>query len=161
AGIYDAGNQFANNSVAFPLKTLQKISGQDNQITSATAHVDSIDNLSSAATAISTTLGSAADVSSSQDQVNGAVAPLEDIRRIATVSLFGTLAAGAVIILLTMVMIVRERRKEIAVLKALGAGDGTIMTQFVSESLSLAVVGAVIGSAVGLALSNPILKALI
>lgn len=161
AAIYDAGNDFANNSVVFPLKTLQTLSGQTDQITSMTAHVDSVDSLSTATSAISTKLGSAADVTSSQDTVDGAVAPLENIRRIATVSLVGTLAAGAVIILLTMVMIVRERRKEIAVLKALGAGDGTIITQFVSETMSLAFVGTIIGSVFGLALSNPILQALV
>lgn len=161
AAIYDAGNEFANNSAVFPLKTLQTLSGQTDQITSATAHVDSVDNLANATNAITAKLGSAADVTSSKEEVDGAVAPLENIRRIATISLIGTLAAGTVIILLTMVMIVRERRKEIAVLKALGAGDATIVTQFVSESFSLALLGIVVGSAFGLAFSNPILKALI
>ncbi len=160
-GIYDAGNEFANNSVVFPLKTLQKLSSQVDQVTSAVAHVDSVDNLSSATSAISTKLGSAADVTSSQDEVSNAVAPLENIRRIATISLFGTLAAGAVIVLLTMVMIVRERRKEIAVLKALGAGDSTIISQFVGESFIFALLGSLVGSAFGLAFTNPILRALV
>lgn len=160
-GIYDAGNQFANNSILFPLKTLQKLSSQTDQLTSAVAHVDSIDNLSNVTTAISGKLGTAADVTSSQDEVNNAVTPLANIRRIATISLVGTLAAGMVIVLLTMVMIVRERRKEIAVLKALGAGDRTIVTQFVGESFVFALLGSVVGSAFGLAFTSPILRALV
>ncbi len=160
-GIYDAGNQFANNSVLFPLKTLQRLSSQVDQVTSAVAHVDSLDNLASTSSAISTKLGSAADVTSSADQVKEAVAPLENIKTITTTSLIGALIAAAVITLLTMVMIVRERRKEIAVLKAIGAGDASIVTQFVTESVVFSLLGSVVGIVLGFILTNPILKALL
>lgn len=159
--IYDAGNDFANNSVAFPLKTMQALSDQIDQVTSAQVRVDSADNLAVVTSAISTKLGTKADVTSSQEQVDEAVKPLNNIRTIATTSLFGALIAGAVITLLTMVMIVRERRKEIAVLKAVGAGDGTIVGQFVTESVTLAMMGSVIGTILGFILSNPILSALL
>lgn len=161
SGIYDAGSQFANNSVIFPLATLQKISGQTDQVTSIVAHVDSVENLASTAAAISGKLGNAADVSSSEDSVKNAIKPLENIRTISATSLIGALIAAAVITLLTMVMIVRERRKEIAVLKAIGAGDRTIITQFVSESVVLSLLGGIVGTVLGFILSNPILKALL
>lgn len=161
AAIYDAGNDFTNNGVAFPLKTLQTLSDQADQITSAQAHVDSVDNIASVASAVSSTLGSAADVTSSEDTVKEAIQPLENIRTITATSLVGAFVAAAVITLLTMVMIVRERRKEIAVMKAIGAGDGTIVTQFVTEATALTLLGSVVGTAVGMVLANPILKALL
>ncbi len=161
AAIYDAGNEFANNGVAFPLKTLQILSGQADQITSAEAHVDSVDNLSGVVSAVTSTLGSAADVTSSEDTMKEAIKPLENIRTIAATSLVGAFIAAAVITLLTMVMIVRERRKEIAVMKAIGAGDGTIVTQFVTEAAALSLLGGVVGTIVGFILANPILKALL
>lgn len=161
AAIYDAGNQFSNNSVAFPLRTLQRLSGQTDQVTSAQAHVDSVENISGVASAVLSKLGTAADVTSSVDSVKEAIKPLESIRTIAAASLVGAFVAAAIITLLTMVMIVRERRKEIAVLKALGAGDATITTQFVSEAVVLSLLGSVIGTIVGVVLSNPILKALL
>jgi len=63
-GIYDAGTDFANNGVFVSLVTLQRLSDQADSITSATAVVDSLDNLSSTTTKIKSTLGSAADVTS-------------------------------------------------------------------------------------------------
>ncbi len=160
-GIYDAGNQFANNSVVFPLATLQKISDQVDQVTSIVAHVDSVENLSTVTSSITKQLGDAADVTSSENTVAEAITSLENIRTIAATSLFGALIAATVITLLTMMMIVRERRKEIAVLKSIGAGDRTIVAQFMTESVMLSLLGSVVGTVLGFVLSNPILKALL
>lgn len=160
-GIFDVENQFANNSVVFPLTTLQELSDQTGEVTSIVARIDSADNLASATTAITAGLGSAADVTSSEETVAAALKPLENIRTISLTSLIGAMAAAVVITLLTMVMVVRERRKEIAVLKAIGAGDGTIVTQFVSEAVIVSILGSVVGTIIGIALSNPILKALL
>ncbi len=160
-GVYDAGNDFANNSVIFPLSTLQRLSDQSGQITSMVARVNSVDNLATATTAVQSALGDAADVTSSEESVQSAIEPLENIRTIATTSLFGALIASTIVTLLTMVIIVRERRREIAVLKAIGAGDGRILTQFMTESVSLTLCGSVIATVLGIAFSNPILAALV
>jgi len=161
SGVFDSGNEFSNNSVLFPLKTLQRLSGQTDQVTSIVVTVDSLDNLASTTQAITTMLGDAADVTSSEDTVKEAVKPLENIRSIAITSLVGALIASTVIVLLTMVMVVRERRKEIAVLKAIGASDPTIVAQFASESIVLALMGSAIGTILGIIFSNPILSALV
>ncbi len=160
-GVFDAGTHFANGAVVFPLKTLQRLSDQPEQITQVVAHVDTVENLATVISAIKAALGDAADVTSSEETVEGAVAPLANIKTIAATSLVGALIAAAVITLLTMVMIVRERRKEIAVLKTLGAGDGSIVAQFMTEAVMLSLLGSAVGIALGIALSNPILKALL
>ena len=69
--------------------------------------------------------------------------------------------AGAVIILLTMVMIVRERRREIGVIKAIGASNIKIMIQFMTEAITLTLLGAVIGIGIGVVAGNPITKLLV
>jgi len=66
-----------------------------------------------------------------------------------------------VITFLVMLMIVRERRREIGVLKAIGAGNSTVVGQFVVEALTLTMLGAAVGAILGVALSNPILKILV
>lgn len=160
-GIYDTGTQFANNGVIMPLSTLQRLSNQTNDVTAATVTVNSIDNLDTAATAIKNKLGSAADVTSSQQTAENAIAPLENVKTIALSSLVATLIAGALIVLLTMVMIVRERRREIGVMKAIGSSNGTIMGQFIVESIMLTVIGLVIGFGITLAAAAPITNALV
>lgn len=160
-GIYDTGTTFANNTVIMPLATLQRLSNQANDITSATVTVDSIDSVDAAVAAIKTKLGSAADVTSDQEKAQNTVAPLENVKTIASYSLIGALAAGAVIILLTMVMIVRERRREIGVVKAIGSSNGKTMLQFTVESITLTTMGLVVGLAIAVFASAPITNALV
>lgn len=161
AGIYDAGNTFANGGVIMTLASLQRLSSQSGDISSAVVKVDSIDNLSSTTSAVSKALGSAADVVSSQDTANAAVEPLESVKTISLYSLIGAVLAGALIILLTMIMIVRERRREIGVMKAIGASNMSVMFQFMSEAVTLTVLSLVVGLIIGIAAASPLTHVLV
>jgi putative ABC transport system permease protein len=161
AGIFDAGNTFSNNELLLPLTTLQTLSSQPGDLTGATVTADSLDNVATVASAINKQLGSAADVTNEQQTAASAVAPLENIRTITLYSLVGAIIAGAVIILLTMIMIVRERRREIGVLKAIGASNVRVMGQFMVEAITLTLLGAVVGIVLGFLTANPITKLLI
>ena len=160
-GIFDAGNKFGNALIIMPLATLQNLSGQSGQVNSVLVQTSSIDTISSVTSEIKSTLGDSADVTSSKDTSTQAIIPLENIKKISTYGLFGSLIAGAIILFLTMVMIVRERRREIGVLKAIGASNALIVTQFSIESLVLTLLSAVFGVIVGTFLSNPILKMMV
>jgi putative ABC transport system permease protein len=160
-GIFDAGNSFANNQVVMPLKSVQTLSAQSDAITSATVQVDSITNIDSVTMAVKTALGDKADVTNEAAAAKESIAPLHNIQTISLYSLVGAVIAGAAIILLTMVMIVRERRREIGVLKAIGASNIKIMTQFMAEATTLTSLGAVIGIGLGVAAGSPITKLLV
>lgn len=161
-GITDQGNTFANAGLIIPIKTLQRLSSQTGQVSSAIVQVDSINNLSATVTEIKNKLGtSVADVVSQQDTSAQALAPLESIQNVTLYSLIGALVAGSVIIFLTMLMIVRERRREIGILKAIGAPNNKIMLQFIVESLTLTTFGGVLGFIGGIYLSNPVLSILV
>jgi putative ABC transport system permease protein len=160
-GIFDAGNTFSNNQLIMPLTTVQKLSGQPDDITSATVNVDSITNVNSVTNAVKNSLGSAADVTNAAATAQQTIAPLQNIQTISLYSLIGAVVAGSVIILLTMIMIVRERRREIGVLKAIGASNVKVMVQFMTEAITLTVLGAVIGILLGVAAGNPITKLLV
>lgn len=160
-GIFDAGNQFANATLVMPVATLQKLSGQANEITSMIVQADSIDAVAGVQNEIKSKLDTRADVASQQDSSAEAVKPLENIKTVSLYSLIGSLVAGSIIILLTMIMIVRERRREIGVLKAIGSSNIGIMSMFTIEALVLTLTSSVIGIVFGLIFSNPVLKVLV
>jgi putative ABC transport system permease protein len=161
-GIFDAGNEFSNAGLYMPMETLQTLSDQANEVSSATVTVNDIGNVDAAVTAIKDKLGAdTADVTSDQSAAESTITPLENIKNISMYSLIGSLIAGAIITLLIMMMIVRERRREIGVLKAIGASNTTVVSQFVAESLVLTLIGSVVGMIVGVAFSNPVLKVLV
>lgn len=161
AGIYDTGTTFSNNGLIVALSTLQSLSAQTGEITSMTVTVDSIDNVDTTVAAVKTSLGTAADVTSEQAAAATAVAPLENVKTIATYSLVGALVAGAVIVLLTMVMIVRERRREIGVVKAIGSSNASTMIQFMVESATLTIMGLAVGLGFAVLAATPITSALV
>ncbi|HUD10622.1 MAG TPA: FtsX-like permease family protein [Candidatus Saccharimonadales bacterium] len=160
-GIFKSDSESVSSNIIVSLPGEQRLSNQSGDVTSAVATVDSLDNLSSTTTAIKNTLGSAADVTSSVTQANAKVAPLNSVKSISLFSLIGAVVAGAIIILLVMIMIVRERRREIGVLKAIGGSNLRIMTQFVSEAITLTVLGAVIGVIIGVVGGTPVTTALV
>ncbi|HUC87540.1 MAG TPA: FtsX-like permease family protein [Candidatus Binatia bacterium] len=161
AGIFTDSSNAANGDVIVSLATEQALSDQSGDVTNAIATVDSLSNLSSATTAVKNTLGSSADVTSSVEQANDTVAPLNSVKSIALFSLLGAVIAGAVIILLVMVMIVRERRREIGVVKAIGGSNLGIMGQFMVEAITLTLLGAVIGLIIGIVGGSPVTKLLV
>lgn len=160
-GIFDGGNQFANTLAIMPLTTLQTLSDQTGQINSAIVQTSSIDQLSSVETQIKNQLGTKADVTSNQDTSDKALAPLENIKSISIYSLIGSVIAGGIILFLAMIMIVRERRREIGVLKAIGSSNAGIVNQFVIEAMVLTFLSSIIGIIIGALLSNPVLKILV
>jgi len=111
--------------------------------------------------AIKDKLGTSVDVTTSEQSAQSAVEPLQNIRTISLYSLIGSLVAGSIIIFLTMIMIVRERRREIGVLKAIGASNILIVSQFSVESLVLTLTSSIVGMILGLVLPNPILNVLV
>lgn len=160
-GIYNAGSTFANADVLMPLASVQTLASATGQVTTATVTVNNITNVASVSSAITKELGSKADVTSTEATVAAQLAPLNTVKNISTYTLFGAVVGAAIILLLSMLMIVRERRREVGVLKALGAPNRSIISQFIAESTTFTVLGGVVGFLVGVALSSPITSALV
>lgn len=74
-------------------------------------------------------------------------------RGILNVLLFLIIAVAGFGILAIFSMIVAEKTRDIGILKALGASNGGVMKIFLSYGLLLGLVGAVLGSALGLTLT--------
>lgn len=160
-GVFNANNTFQNGELYIPLQTAQILSGQAGQYSSIVATVDSIDNVDATVTSLKSTLGTTADVTSSQQNAQTAIDSLNSVRSVSLVGFFASLIAAGVIIFLIMLVVVRERRREIGVLKAIGAGNGSIMKQFMAEALVLIVLGCAVGVGVAYAGSGPIAQSLV
>jgi putative ABC transport system permease protein len=160
-GIYNAGSTFTDSDVLMPLASVQTLASAPGQVTAATVVVNNVNNVTSVTKAINAKIGSKADVTSTQATTEAALAPLNSVKTISTYTLLGAVIGAAIILLLSMLMIVRERRREVGVLKALGAPNRSIIGQFIAESTTFTVLGAVVGFIVGAALSSPIASALV
>jgi putative ABC transport system permease protein len=100
-------------------------------------------------------------VVSQLDQSADALSSLEGIEAVASYSLAGALVSAAAILFLIMLMIVRERRQEIGVLKAIGASNFKVVKQFIFEALTFTLIAGLLGIGVGIIFSNPVLEVLV
>jgi putative ABC transport system permease protein len=160
-GIYSTDNKFQDGGLFVPLTALQAASDQTGEVSSVVATADSSDNVASTVTALKSALGDAADITSQADQADTAVEPLASISGLALGGVIAATIAGAVIVLLAMIMVVRERRREIGVIKAIGGSNRSIITQFITEGLTLTIIGGIVGLALGVAVSGPLTQSLV
>ena len=161
AGLFDAGTTFGNNAVYLTLPTAQTLAGLPGELSSMIVTVDSLENVDTAKTALQAALGTdKADVTQGQN-LETAVSSLGSVKNISFIAFIAALGTAGLIILLIMVMLVRERRREIGVLKAIGAPNRTIGLQFVLEALVLAALGSAVGAIIASFASGGIASALI
>ncbi|WP_026556923.1 ABC transporter permease [Arthrobacter sp. 35W] len=162
AGIFDAGTAFDNNAIYVSLAAAQTLLDQAGEISTMTVTVDSIENVDATKTAVAAALGTTrVDVTSGGQNLESAVSSLGTVQNISLIGFIAALITAGLIVLLIMIMVVRERRREIGVLKAIGASNRTIGVQFVLEAMVLVVMGSVVGAVVAAVSSNSIVSALV
>ncbi len=160
-GIFKTDNKFQDSGLIVPLATLQTATSQAGAVTSLAVTADSSDNVAAVVSSLKSSLGDKADITSAQEQAQSSVTSLGSISSLATTGVVAATVAAAVIVLLTMTMIVRERRREIGVIKAIGGTNFKVITQFMTEALTLTIIGGIIGLALGIAVSGGITQGLV
>jgi putative ABC transport system permease protein len=162
AGLFDSGTTFGNNALYVTLPAAQTLAALPDELSSMIVTVNSMENVDAAQAALQSALGTdKADVTPGQRGLETAVSSLDSVKNISFIAFVAALATAGLIILLIMVMLVRERRREIGVLKAIGAPNRTIGLQFVLEALVLVALGSAVGAAVASFASGGIASALI
>jgi putative ABC transport system permease protein len=132
-GIFSTDNTFQDSGIIVPLKTLQTLTDQAGAVTSVAVTVDSSDNVATVVISLKSALGDKADITSDQQRAESSVSSLSSISNLATTGVIGATVAAAVIVLLMMTMIVRERRREIGVIKAIGGTNVKVIGQYIDQ----------------------------
>jgi putative ABC transport system permease protein len=159
--LFESDTANGEDTVIVPLAAEQRLSHRDGEVSSAVATVNSLTNLGAVSTAISMMLGPAANVTSDVAQAGEALAPLKSVKSLSLYSLFGAAGTAIVIIFLVMVMTVRERKREVGTMKAIGGSGASIIYQFMVEALTLAIVGGGAGIITGSLAANSITSSLV
>jgi putative ABC transport system permease protein len=146
-GIYTTGTSFADNGLAIPIDTARAIFGRSNEVDQAIVKANRVDNVNQVATDIKNALGTnAVDVTTAQSSFSSISAPLSDAKSSSEVGMYAALLASAIIILFSIGLVARQRIREIGILKAVGASNWNVVSQFAFETGAIAVGAALVGA---------------
>jgi putative ABC transport system permease protein len=145
-GIYDSSTVFGNNMLIMPITTTERLFELDG-VTSVTVEADDVNNVDEVVDSIREVLPEdVADITTAKDmyeRINGSVTNAESTSYIGMIVAF---VVAGVVVLFSVVLMIRQRVKEIGILKAIGASNWRIGLQFSLETLAVSVAGAIIGA---------------
>ena len=144
-GLFTSGNSFGDSAVIMPYETLKAARELDGPNT-IYVKIDLIGNMDAAETALKAVLGDDYDVVPATE-VQGAFMQqnIDNIEANSQLSSIVALITASVVMIFVMVLITRERIREIGILKAIGFKNSRIISQFLTESMALAIIGFVVG----------------
>ena len=160
-GIYDSGQVFGNNMLVMPIGTVQRVFDLEG-VTSVTVVADDVNNVDAVVSSIRGIFDeNTADVTttaSMYERISQSVASASGASQMAMVV---ALIVAAVVIVFSVVLVVRQRVKEIGILKAIGASNRQIELQLGGEALAMSVVAAIIGALITYALAQKVANLLV
>jgi lipoprotein-releasing system permease protein len=148
SGMYEFDSKLAYISLA----EAQRLFDMPGEVTGLDLRVATPEQADAVARQIAARLGPSYEVRSWEDLNRGLFMAL----RLEKIAMFIVLAFIALVasfsIVSNLIMLVTEKGKEIAILKAMGAGNGGILRVFIAEGMYIGLLGLGLGLAVGIAL---------
>jgi putative ABC transport system permease protein len=141
-GLFTTGNTFTDNGIIVPLNLADKVFGIKGA-TSLTAYVDTAGHVNGVAALLQKELGSGTNVVTQNQFYQTTFSALDSTSNNIKSALIASIITAALVIVFAVFIIVRERTREIGVLKAIGASSTNIVAQFTAEVVSLSVSAAV------------------
>jgi putative ABC transport system permease protein len=160
-GIFDSGQVFGDNMLVIPVGTVERLFDIGG-VTSVTVVADDVDNVDGVVSSIRQIFDQdTADVVTAKDmyeRINGSVASAGNT---STIGMIAGFAIAAVVVLFSVALLVRQRVKEIGILKAIGASNRQIGLRFSLETLVISLVAAVIGALITYPLAQKVANMLV
>jgi putative ABC transport system permease protein len=142
-GLYTTSNQLAGSSIVIPIAAMEKAFDVDG-VDSITATAASYEQVDAVTDRLRNVLGSAYNVVTQAAQYSNVFSALQVAQTTIQVALVISLVIAAVVTIYAVVMLVRERIAEIAILRTLGASHWQVLRQFWTEIVAVSGMAAAI-----------------
>jgi len=150
AGIFRSGLfEYDASWIYLPLRTAAAFAGGEHTATVISIQVENIYNVKETAARVRESLGDSYTIVDWQEANRPLFTALALERRIGVVIIALIILTAALNITTTLILVVMERRRDIAILKAMGATGRSLMGIFVIEGAIVGVVGALFGISLG------------
>lgn len=144
-GMYASGYTFGDLQLFMPIDTFRKMYQVDRGFSWVFARVDSVDNVADVAKRLQELVGSVADIQAPKGAAVFTATTSRTVTRLTAVGGILAIALMVVVVFFVMLMQVRERSREIGTLKAIGAANGGVVIQFLTEAIALTLLGGLLG----------------
>lgn len=144
-GMYASGYVFGDLQLFMPIDTFRSIYGTEQGISWLFVRVDLVDNVAAVAQRLREVVGNVADILVPQQAAVFTATTSRTVVQLAAAG--GLLAIGlmVVVVFFVLLMQVRERAREIGTLKAIGASNGGVTIQFLTEAVAISLLGGILG----------------
>jgi ABC-type antimicrobial peptide transport system permease subunit len=144
-GMYASGYVFGDQQLFMPIDTFRSIYGIHSGISWLFVRADSAGHVAAVTQRLKETVGDVADILAPESAALFTSTTSRSVMRLSWVG--GALAVVLMIVVVFFVLLmqVRERSREIGTLKAIGASNAGVTTQFLAEAITLALLGGLCG----------------
>ena len=146
-GIYASGYVFGDMQLFMPLDAFREIYGVPEGISWLYVQADSSANLAPVERRLRELLGDQADIIGPTSAAEFQSTTTRTVLRLTRGGVWLAAALMLSVVFFLMILVVRERAREIGTLKALGASDGGLVLAALAEALALCAIGAIVGFA--------------
>ena len=144
-GIYTTGEQFGDNMIVMPIQTVQNLYSI-NGATTVTVTADNATDVNIVANELRGIWDSTvADVVTAQQEFSAISGSITSANSSSQTGMIISFVVAAVVVLASVILVIRQRIREIGIMKAIGASNGQIGFQFGLETTVITVVATVFG----------------
>jgi len=155
-GIYASGYVFGDMQLFAPLDTVREIYGVPQGVSWLFVKADSAANVPLLEQRLRAEFESEADVVAPISAAEFQTTTARAVRRLSAAGMGVSALLLVAVVYFVMLLVARQRAREIGTLKAIGAPNRSIVVAFLAEALAYALTGGVLGSLLLLALGAPV-----
>lgn len=144
-GIYETGNDLSENHAFIPLSSFRQLFHPGNRLSKIFVTVDSVKNVEAVAKELKAI--KEADIVTSPGAVSAVSQYVKNVAKVSGYTFILAVIAGIALVTFTMILSLKERVREVGVIKALGGSNLEVASQFIGESVGMTIAGGVIASA--------------